>query len=306
MQIQNLHKKAKKIVNQYKQSERELVSIIAQVDHLKAFYKLGFNFLFTYMTEGLGLSPAVASNISAVVRKSYEVPQLKNKVVAGEISLSKARKLTPVINEVNQKQWLNLAQSKTQKQIEREVALAQPKSAVIEKVQYVPRDKIINEKVQIKREVARMKLELGVSEKLMLQLRRCQDLESQRQKKHINLEECLEVLCRFYLEKKDPIKKAQRQKAKGKLGEDPNDKSSQPLKSVSDRLYRRVPLPAKVKHQIQLRDHGQCTHVDHHGKRCSSKRYLEIHHHKPVSKGGDNSLQNLRLLCSGHHKVHHI
>jgi hypothetical protein len=305
MHIQTLHTKAKKIADQYKKSERDLVSIIAQVDQLKGFYKLGYSSLFTYMTEGLGLTVAVASNISAVVRKSYDVPQLKNKVVSGEISLSKARKLTPVINRGNQDQWISLARSKTQKQIEREVALAQPKSAILEKTQYVPIDTMIKEKVQIKRDLARMKLELGVSEKLMLKLRRCQDLESQRQKKSINLEECLEALTQLYLEKKDPIKKAQRQMAKGKLQEEPVPQS-QPILSVSDRSTRRTRLPAKVKHQVQLRDHGQCTHIDDKGRRCSSRRYLEIHHQKPLSHGGDNSLQNLRLLCSGHHKVHHL
>lgn len=136
--------------------------------------------------------------------------------------------------------------------------------------------------------------------------RRCQDLESQRQKQHIDLEGCLEVLAQFYIEKKDPLKKAQRQKAKGRLQEEAGASNSQPHLSVSDRFTRRVSLPAKVKHQIQLRDEGQCTHIDHSGKRCSSRRYLEIHHQKPVSQGGDNSLQNLRLLCFGHHKVHHL
>jgi hypothetical protein len=67
----------------------------------------------------------------------------------------------------------------------------------------------------------------------------------------------------------------------------------------------RQTIPANLKHQIQLRDKGQCTYINTHGRRCLSRRFLEIHHIKPVSQGGNHQLKNLTLLCSGHHKVVH-
>ncbi len=70
--------------------------------------------------------------------------------------------------------------------------------------------------------------------------------------------------------------------------------------------FQRKSLPARVTHQVYLRDKGRCTYYDEEGRRCSSRRFLEIHHEKPVSRGGDNSVDNLRLLCSGHHKVCHL
>ena len=51
----------------------------------------------------------------------------------------------------------------------------------------------------------------------MLKIRDVQNLESQRQKKNVSLEETLEALTELYLEKKDPVRKAKRQKARGKL-----------------------------------------------------------------------------------------
>ena len=71
------------------------------------------------------------------------------------------------------------------------------------------------------------------------------------------------------------------------------------------RKFQRKPIRASVIHQVHLRDEGQCTYYDKQGKRCSSKCFLEVHHKRLVSQGGDNSVDNLQLLCSGHHKVCH-
>ena len=312
MKHEILHQKAKLVADRYKQCEQELVAIISQVDSTKSFYKLGYSSLFSYMAQALGLTEAVACNISAVVRKAYQVPKLQEKVVSGEISLSKARKLTPVITQENQDQWLKVAATKTQKQIEREVALASPKAAIIEKAQYISSHLEIKEKIEIKQNIPRLKLELGLSEKLMLKFRRCQDLESGRQKKNVSLEECLEVLTQHYLEKKDPVKKAQRQKTRGRLKSSVLDVENNAPTSVSGRQVgkskkkKRNPIPAKIKHQVQLRDKGYCSYRDKSGRRCRSQRYLEVHHKVPVVQGGGDELDNLQLLCSGHHKVIHL
>ncbi len=63
-------------------------------------------------------------------------------------------------------------------------------------------------------------------------------------------------------------------------------------------------LSAQTKHQVNLRDQGQCTNV-HEGKRCENKRWLETHHQIPLSQGGYNSLSNLTTLCWSHHRMRH-
>lgn len=155
-----------------------------------------------------------------------------------------------------------------------------------------------------------------LSEDLMLKLRRAQDLESQKQKRSVGLEDTLAAVLNTYLSKTDPVKKAERQKVRGKL---PLRKSKSPSSQLfSEQLVSashynktdinktRKPISAYTKHQVQLRDQGRCTHKDNVGNRCSSRRFLEIHHITPVSRGGDNSLDNLRVLCHGHHKVEHL
>lgn len=52
---------------------------------------------------------------------------------------------------------------------------------------------------------------------------------------------------------------------------------------------RRV-LPTKLRYQIMSRDNWAC-------RLCGSKDYPEIDHIKPIVFGGDNSPENLRVLC---------
>ena len=347
--IDKLHEKAIKTAKHYLRLEKELLELIIQIDKTKAFYRLGYQSLFAYTTEALKLSPATAYSFIKVARKSHEIPQLKKEVMDGKLSISKAQKMTQVLTKENHKKWFDFAEKTTHRKLEREVALASPKQSVIEKATYVPSGEKVTEKVKLKRQVPRVSLQVGLSEKLMLKLRQAQDLESQKQRKSLDLEETLEALVEVYLNQRDPVRRARRQKLKGKLQspvakkEEKEKNKSQSLnmsesvknssqeefkfgmsqKQVSQRKpengkknflkqkpesgkKQRKPLPAHITHQIYLRDQGQCTYYDERGKRCSSKRFLEIHHKTPVSRGGDNSVGNLRLLCSGHHKVCHL
>jgi hypothetical protein len=49
-------------------------------------------------------------------------------------------------------------------------------------------------------------------------------------------------------------------------------------------------IPSEVKQQVWRRDGGKCVN-------CGSKRHLEYDHELPVSKGGSNTANNIRILC---------
>jgi 5-methylcytosine-specific restriction endonuclease McrA len=51
------------------------------------------------------------------------------------------------------------------------------------------------------------------------------------------------------------------------------------------------------------RDGGRCTFVGDDGRRCESDWNLQIDHIVPYAKGGDNSPENLRLLCARHNRL---
>lgn len=92
------------------------------------------------------------------------------------------------------------------------------------------------------------------------------------------------------------------------------DQESQRLKSVAtfeDVLRKLVGEHSErekrtLRGRVIQRDGGRCTQVDSNGRRCPSRRWLEIHHVLPRELGGKDELENLVTLCSGHHRgLHH-
>ncbi len=216
---------------------------------------------------------------------------MKKEIKSGNITVSKARKITPVINKQNSKLWLEKAKSLSQKKLEKEVAKINPKTATPEKTTYVSEN--------------RLNLQLGVSEELLKKLRRFQDLLSQKKKKAVSLEKTLEDMVNIVLEKTDPVKKAKR--ILKKKGERNIPIANMPvLRQPTNLRGERKPRPAHIKHKIFLNNKGQCSHINHNNQRCSSQRWLDIHHIIPISHGGENSSENLKLLCSSHHRMMHL
>lgn len=265
MDIQmQIHEKALKVVRQFKRSESDLIEVIQEADTHRVYSRFKCKNLHEYTMKVLDLSESIALNFIAVARKAKEVPELKEVIKSGALSVSKARKITPVLTKSNQEEWLQMAVELPQKKLEQQVAKAFPKEAVPEKMKFVSEN--------------RLNLQMGISEQLSQKLKRTQDLESQRKKKAVSLEETLEVLIDLYLENQDPLIKSEKLKTRKNLS---------------------------VSRQIDLRDGGQCTFLDASGKRCEEKRWLDVHHIVPKSFGGLDTLENLTTLCSGHHRVTH-
>jgi len=186
-------------------------------------------------------------------------------------------------------------------------------AAVIEQAKYVSGDTL--------------KVTNAFSEKVYKMLKRAQDLELRKAKKNLSMNDVLDKVLSEYLKKNDPIEKAQRR-------EDVNSEKSvkqieaTPLKNRlktehcrqnktqsnftkilfqnADIPFQRRAISGQLKRQVIHRDKDKCQHRYEDGSKCENQRFTEIHHKIPISYGGQNQLQNLITLCSGHHKVQHM
>jgi hypothetical protein len=68
------------------------------------------------------------------------------------------------------------------------------------------------------------------------------------------------------------------------------------------RLPRSRYVPRKVLREVFALDAGQCTFVSPEGRRCSAREFLEVHHHEPFARGGEATVDNLRLSCRAHNQ----
>jgi 5-methylcytosine-specific restriction endonuclease McrA len=61
-------------------------------------------------------------------------------------------------------------------------------------------------------------------------------------------------------------------------------------------------IPTAIRRAVWERDHGQCTYVSDHGKRCESRTRLEYDHVEAVARGGETTVAGLRLRCQAHNQ----
>jgi 5-methylcytosine-specific restriction endonuclease McrA len=61
-------------------------------------------------------------------------------------------------------------------------------------------------------------------------------------------------------------------------------------------------IPPAVRRAVWKRDGGRCAFVSTDGHRCEKRDQLEFDHIVPVAKGGESTVENLRLLCSAHNQ----
>jgi hypothetical protein len=62
-------------------------------------------------------------------------------------------------------------------------------------------------------------------------------------------------------------------------------------------------IPAAVKREVWVRDEGRCQWELESGERCGSTHRLQLDHILPVARGGTSTVENLRVLCSGHNML---
>ncbi len=62
-------------------------------------------------------------------------------------------------------------------------------------------------------------------------------------------------------------------------------------------------VPAEVRRAVWKRDEGRCTFIATDGHRCGATRKLTLHHDHAYARGGPPTLENLRLVCSGHNDL---
>ncbi|MET0795686.1 MAG: HNH endonuclease signature motif containing protein [Polyangiaceae bacterium] len=60
--------------------------------------------------------------------------------------------------------------------------------------------------------------------------------------------------------------------------------------------------PAAVTREVFLRDGKQCSYVSADGRRCTSRRCLELDHVQPWAMGGADEPDNLRVRCRAHNQ----
>jgi HNH endonuclease len=279
-----LDPKAQQCAQNYLSAEASLLTVLTEMKAQNAFLTLGFTGIYTYCVHRLKLSEAQSYYFKSVAEKSESVPELKTAIQEGKLSLSKARRIVPVVTPENLATWIEKSHQLTQKELEREVTWTQSSST-------------LNLEIEPLQKKLTLKIDVDVTTQQTLQ--RLKELLAQKRQRPVSLSDVIEWLAQEMVKREDPVKKAERVLKKQSTSK-PNPT---PIHSSSRKT--RQPIPAAIQNIKWQESQGQCEAVGTLGFRCREKQWLEMHHRVPVSQGGMNSVQNLILLCRKHHRQQH-
>jgi hypothetical protein len=219
--------------------------------------------------------------------------------------------LVSTITLKNADELIEFCRTHTHRETEKELARINPKRRKPDKIKYIS---------ETDAEVS-----MTVSVDSIEIVRKTQDNEAQKGK-ILSIGQTYELALKRDFERHDPIKKAERAEVRKQAKAKKEARVESATDAVSDFWAPRdlesengvksetyefscvrndEPVPAHIKHALNLRDQGECTHINEKGERCRETRWTDTHHIIPRGKGGPNTLENLTTLCSFHHDMVH-
>ncbi len=308
--VQAIHANALMCAKDYLRAEGALIEAIQKVDGNRVYSIIGYASLFDYARSALRLSEGTAYAFIRVARKCVEIPELKKAIDDGKLTVPQAKRIAAVITPATQESWILKGIELTQRELDREIAEKLPLQAIPERIQ--PRC------------AGRLKLELGISQDVERQVRRVQDILSQKMRRAVTLEESLGVLCNDFLKRNDPLEVAKRvvqrqvlkpvnvraefpmtKAQRGPITATANISTTRPAGDLHNTRANSRTIPQSVKHQVRLSSGAKCTAMLPTGKVCGASRWLDFHHRTARAEGGKHTVENLTLLCRSHHSAHH-
>ena len=275
---QSLHDRAIRVSKTYRKCEGILIDIIDEVDRLYLYEKFGERSKFDYCRKQLELTESISYALIGIARKSRVVPELKLAVQEGDLSATTASRLCSQITPQNQKNWIETATSSTKAELEQKLAKANPK-----------RGKRTSKK-PVNGETTRLAIDLPNS--VLAMHKRVREIECQRKRKAVSEAETMAAAYNSYLDRHDPVRKAERAK-------------ENVIHPTSAPSVGRTPRKAHEEHARNRRDRGRCQLELPDGSICNESTWTEGHHIIAVALGGSNDPSNMITLCSKHHSMIH-
>jgi len=308
-QIRSLNEKENKL-------KVMVLMYLREMDRRRLYLELGYPSMFVFCTEHLGYSRSAACRRIKAARCIGKYPEAAVILQKGETSVSTLAMIAGVINSENRQEILNRIRGRSYREAEEELARRRPVRRAPERIKTVFTLKPENKNTKSTPDVGsgeksagssaenripersgekkgnmkvqkEYRLEFVVGEKTMKKINRAKSLLSTKYPKGIKLELLFDELLDNYLEENDPERRTER-------------KSNKP---ETDNNTRTRHIPQRIKDEVYRRDGGRCSFRGRDGKRCGSRWNLQYDHIVPYGKGGDNSPENLRLLCAEHNQL---
>ena len=121
---------------------------------------------------------------------------------------------------------------------------------------------------------------------------RCRELTVRQERRALTEGETIEIVCRDFVVRHDPVEAAKRALAAGRVAD-----ASKPATTGRPGQPRRA-MPAAERHALVLRDGDRCGIEG-----CDERLWLQNAHRVPHRSGGPAVAANEDRICRGHHRL---
>jgi 5-methylcytosine-specific restriction endonuclease McrA len=295
---EELHAETLDAARKEKSATLELLRFLKQIEERRTFAVMGYPSLFKYVEEGLGYSPAQASERVSAMRLLRQVPAVAENLRDGAHTLTSIAKLASHVRREGLKPEQASAlvlESANQTVVSLEkhlagVALVEPPK--------LERAKIIS------RELTR--LTLDVDDEFMALVQRMKELKGNPA---LPLSEVFASAMQEFVKKrevKNPDVKNPSENSPEKSQQNKSSTSGAEVKSKPSEVKTTRTRYIRVHDRriVRIRAHDECEYThEETGKRCGSKTGLQFEHITPFAHGGGNREENLKLYCAAHNRL---
>jgi len=288
-----------------KEASTELLAHIAEFDERKLYPPAAYESMLAYCVGELGLSRDEAKQRIHIARAGRACPGVFEALEEGRIHLTGLRLLAPHLTPDNAGDLLSAAAHKSKEDIERLLAARAPRADVPSTVAPVAGGapehlgNVVSQGVtgalvvqaQSNSRVSPLSAEsysvqFTRSREADERFRYAQDLLGNRVRSS-DLAEVYGRAIEALIEKLE----------KSRFGA-----CASPHKNASRSRSGSRYVANDVKRLVWKRDQGQCTYVSASGRRCEARRDLQFDHEMEFARGGEATVDNIRLRCPGHNQ----
>jgi 5-methylcytosine-specific restriction endonuclease McrA len=273
-----------------------LLAHLGEVEERRLHLEAAFPSMYAFCTERLMMSEGEACRRIAAARVARRFPDLLGRIERGELTLSTVVLIDEHLTEACYDDLVGAVAGKSKREVQELLARRAPKPDVPERIVALtseplvalpPSPATVTPAPQLTPLAeSRYALELTIGAELRAKLERAADLM-----RHANIGADLATVVDRALD----LLLAKLEK--DRLGKTSRPSTHEP-RAKADRIVR------ALRRAVFERDGCRCTFEDEHGHRCSAKTLLEIDHIVARAQGGTYELDNLRVRCRAHNRLH--